>query len=335
LEHVSGVLSIQSGSSNVEPILSIRDLSVDFGDRHHPARAIDRVSFDIGRGERLGLVGESGSGKSVIARAIMGLIRPPGWIAKGSIVFDGIDLTQARQSTLNNIRGKCIALIPQDASLALNPVLRIGDQMKEMLARHQRMSRAEMQRRSAETLSRVGLADPERVMRSYSSELSGGMKQRVGIALALLCDPELLIADDPTSAVDVTIQAQILKEFHALTARLRLSVLFISHDLRVISTICSRVVVLYAGQINEIAGSEALLRRPIHPYTRALVRCSPTVETRTNPLPVVPGAPPDVPSSISGCRFHPRCPQAIERCSREFPPFAGNGHRYACWNPAS
>jgi oligopeptide/dipeptide ABC transporter ATP-binding protein len=317
----------------MEPLLSILNLSVEFGGHHAAARAVDRVSFDISKGERLGLVGESGSGKSVIARAIMGLTRPPGRVVEGTIVFDGVDMTRARESTLNSIRGRRIALIPQDASLALNPVLRIGDQMKEVLARHQRLSRAEMQERSAKTLRRVGLAAPERVMRSYSSELSGGMKQRVGIALALLCDPELLIADDPTSAVDVTIQAQILKEFHELTSRLGVSVLFISHDLRVISTVCSRVVVLYAGQVNEIASSETLLQHPIHPYTQALVGCSPSVQTRVNPLPVIPGATPDILSGINGCRFHPRCPRAVESCARDFPPLEGNGHRFACWNP--
>jgi peptide/nickel transport system ATP-binding protein len=329
----------------VEPILSVRGLTVDFDVGDSVVSAVDQVSFDVHKGERLGLVGESGSGKSVIARAIMGLIRRPGYIAGGSILFDGIDLSKAKESTLNRIRGRRIALIPQDASLALNPVLRVGDQMREMLARHRRLPRAEVRRKSWDTLLRVGLADPERVFRSYGSELSGGMKQRVGIAMALLCDPELLIADDPTSAVDVTIQAQILKEFSELTKRLGVSVLFISHDLRVVSTLCSRIVVLYAGQVDEIGAADELLHHPRHPYTAALVRCSPTVDSRVNPLPVVPGATPDVPSRIPGCRFNPRCPQMIERCQIEAPPLEGEPTGYpaaglgaagtgvACWNP--
>jgi len=314
-------------------LLSVQDLSVDFIIDGIAVPALDQVSFSVGRGERLGLVGESGSGKSVTARAILGLIQPPGQVTGGVVVFDGIDLRQAGDYALNNIRGKRIALIPQDASLALNPVLRVGEQMDEILARHLRLSASERRRKCAETLQRMGLADPERVMNAYATQLSGGMKQRVGIAMALVCDPELLIADDPTSAVDVTIQAQILYEFQALTDRLGLAVLFISHDLRVVSTLCSRIAVLYAGQVAEVGSVDDLLAHPHHPYTSALLKCSPNVAVRVNPLPMVPGASPDSLLALPGCRFEPRCPRALARCAVEAPTLSGNGQRAACWNP--
>jgi peptide/nickel transport system ATP-binding protein len=314
-------------------LLSLHDLSVDFIIDGMAVRALDRVSFSVGRGERLGLVGESGSGKSVTARAILGLIQPPGRVTRGVVLFDGIDLRQAGDYALNRIRGKRIALIPQDASLALNPVLRVGEQMDEILARHFRLSASERRRKCVETLQRMGLADPERVMNAYGTQLSGGMKQRVGIAMALVCDPELLIADDPTSAVDVTIQAQILYEFQTLTDRLGLAVLFISHDLRVVSTLCSRIVVLYAGQVAEVGTVDDLLAHPHHPYTSALLKCSPNVAVRVNPLPMVPGASPDSLQALPGCRFEPRCPRALDRCAVEPPALTGNGQRAACWNP--
>ncbi len=314
-------------------LLSVEDLSVDFLIDGTPVPALDRISFSIGRGERMGLVGESGSGKSVTARAILGLIQPPGQITHGAVIFDGVDLRRARDHALNDIRGKRIALIPQDASLALNPVLRVGDQMDEILAYHFRLPAGERRRKCVEALRRMGLADPERVMNAYGSQLSGGMKQRVGIAMALVCDPEILIADDPTSAVDVTIQAQILYEFRALTDRLGLAVLFISHDLRVVSTLCSRIVVLYAGQVAEVGSVDDLLGHPRHPYTLALLKCSPNVALRVNPLPMVPGASPDSLRALPGCRFEPRCPRALARCAVEAPTLRGNGQLAACWNP--
>jgi oligopeptide/dipeptide ABC transporter ATP-binding protein len=317
-----------------EPLLSIEDLAVEFRGAHGVNRAVDGVSLDIGRGERVGLVGESGSGKSVIARAILGLTRPPGRVVSGSVRFDGAELLGLSDARLNAVRGKRVALIPQDASLALNPVLTIEEHMREVLGQHERMGSADARARCLTTLGRVGLADPERVLAAHGGELSGGMKQRVGIALALLCDPELLIADDPTSAVDVTIQAQILAEFRDLTDRLGVSVLFITHDLRVVANVCSRAVVLYAGQVAETGTPAELLQRNRHPYTRALVRCLPSVDERKSPLPVVPGAPPDG-IDLDGCRFHPRCPNALERCAVDAPPRVGERHEYACWNPVA
>lgn len=316
-----------------EPLLTVNDLHTYLATGQGVVRAVDGVSFTVGEAEILGIVGESGSGKSVTARAILGLIQPPGEITRGVVVFDGLDLRQAGDDALNNIRGKRIALVPQDASLALNPVLRVGEQMDEILARHFRLSARERRHKCVEALRRMGLADPQRVMNAYSAQLSGGMKQRVGIAMALVCDPELLIADDPTSAVDVTIQAQILYEFRALTDRLGLAVLFISHDLRVVSTLCSRIVVLYGGQVAEVGTVDDLLAHPHHPYTSALLKCSPNVAIRVNPLPMVPGASPDNLQALPGCRFEPRCPRALARCAVEAPPLSGNGQRAACWNP--
>jgi len=315
------------------PLLSVEGLSVEYVVGDLQAETVSNVSFEIGAAERVGLVGESGAGKSVVARAIMGLIRRPGRITAGRVVFDGIELLAAREGVIDRIRGAQIALIPQDASLALNPVLRIGEQCEEVIKRHLRASSGEAKRRARDTMARVGLADPDRIMVSFAHELSGGMKQRVAIAMALSCDPRLLIADDPTSAVDVTIQAQILKEFRNLTERLGVAVLFISHDLRVVSSLCSRVVVLYAGQVAEAGPSRDILACPSHPYTAALLACAPTVEARLNPLPVVPGAPPDAFESVSGCRFHPRCPRMLDRCAIEPPHLFGAGLDVACWNP--
>lgn len=323
-------------------LLSVRGLTVRAGDHE----LLDRVDLEVRRGETVGLVGESGSGKSLLALAVMGLVRPPGRIVAGAVLLDGRDLRALPDSAMDDVRGRRIALVPQDASLALNPVLTVGHQLAEVVRRHRPADRSQTREQCARTLERVGLPDPERVLRSHPGQLSGGMKQRVAIALALACEPDLLIADDPTSAVDVTIQAQILADLHRLTERLGLSTLFISHDLRVISSLCDRVTALYAGQVVETGATATLVDKPRHPYTEALMRCTPTVERRTSPLPVIPGSPAGA-TGLPGCRFHPRCPRAVERCSVERPPLepsgsrshgdpvaaAGGEHAVACWNP--
>lgn len=315
------------------PLLSIDDLWVEYSLGERTTTTVSGVNLSIDRGEHVGLVGESGAGKTVIALAIMGLIRKPGRVIRGAVVFDGVDLLNAKESALNDVRGKRIALIPQDASLALNPVLRIDVQLTEMIRRHLKLSAADARKRAREVLGRVGLAAPDRVLGAFPNHLSGGMKQRVGIAMALSCDPELIIADDPTSAVDVTIQAQILKDFSRLTETLGVAVLFITHDLRVVSTMCTRVAVLYSGRVVEVGPARTILDQPAHPYTAALVACSPSVEVRANPLPVVSGAPPDVFEQISGCRFHPRCHRRLDQCGQEEPQLVGEWHQAACWNP--
>lgn len=316
------------------PLLEIEDLTVEFGRAERRRRVLDRVSFSLEPGEHLGLVGESGSGKSVLALALMGLLHDTATAVSGRATFAGVDMVSASRGDLTRLRGGHIGLIPQDASLALNPVLTVGDQMLEVISRHRRERGVAARNRAVEVLGRVGLGDPERVLRAHPSALSGGMKQRVGIAIALSCDPELLIADDPTSAVDVTIQAQILHELRSLTEQSGVSVLFITHDLRVVATMCSRVVVLYAGQVAEIASPRTLLERAHHHYAAALVRCSPTVEQRINPLPVVPGAATDLDVSHDCCRFAPRCPAADDTCRTQRPAIAElNGSRVACWHP--
>jgi oligopeptide/dipeptide ABC transporter ATP-binding protein len=311
-----------------EVLLAVRDLCVRSGDR----ALLDRVGFDVRRGETVGLVGESGSGKSLLALAIMGLVRPPGRIVSGSVVLDGQDLCALSDAAMDTVRGRRVALIPQDASLALNPVLTVGRQMAEVVRRHRLTDRGEVRERCAAMLERVGLPNPDGVLRSHPGQLSGGMKQRVAVAMALACEPDLLIADDPTSSVDVTIQAQILADFRRLTEQLSLSTLFISHDLRVISSLCDRVAAIYAGQVVEIAATRTLLERPRHPYTQALMGCTPTVERRISPLPVIPGSPAGA-LGLRGCRFHPRCSRAVDRCRTEVPPLIGNDHAFACWNP--
>jgi oligopeptide/dipeptide ABC transporter ATP-binding protein len=321
-----------TGPAVEDALLSVRELSVDLHGRHGLDRALDQVNLEVRRGETVGLVGESGSGKSLLALAIMGLLRPPAQVAAGRVLFQGQDLRALPDAQLDRVRGRRIALIPQDASLALNPVLTIGDQLTETIRRHRPGNAREAAEHGRATLRRVGLADPDRVQRAYASQLSGGMKQRVAIALALCCDPELLIADDPTSAVDVTIQAQILEDLRQLTDRLSVATLFISHDLRVISTLCSRVVALYAGQIVEVGATSTLVGQPAHPYTRALVACTPTVSQRVNPLPVITGSPAGA-TRLPGCRFHPRCPRAVDPCATTPPPLEGTSHLVACWNP--
>jgi oligopeptide/dipeptide ABC transporter ATP-binding protein len=313
-------------------LLSVRGLRVDFGGRNAVPAALDQVNLDVRRGETVGLVGESGSGKSLLALAVIGLLRPPAAVVAGQVLFEGRDLRTLPDAELDRIRGRRIALIPQDASLALNPVLTVGDQLAETIRRHRPGGAREVAERSRATLRRVGLPDADRVLRSYAGQLSGGMKQRVAIALALCCDPDLLIADDPTSAVDVTIQAQILADLRQLTERLGVALLFISHDLRVVSTLCSRVVALYAGQVVEVGDTGTLVGRPAHPYTAALVACTPTVAERVHPLPVIGGSPAGA-TLLDGCRFHPRCPRAVAPCPTTVPPLTGNGHLVACWNP--
>ena len=313
-------------TSTADVLLSVRALSVEFETAGRPLLALDSVSFDLLRGETLGLVGESGSGKSLLATAILGLVRPPGRIASGQIVFDGDDLAPMPQSSLNEIRGRRIALIPQDASLALNPVLRVHEQLSEVIRRHVTRDRGEIQRRMRDTLARVGLTDVDRVLAAYPGSLSGGMKQRVAIALALATGPELLVADDPTSAVDVTIQAQILGDLHRLTNEMGLTTIFVSHDMRVISSLCSRVVSLYAGQVTEIGPPRRIIDAPRHPYTLALVSCTPTIEKRVDPLPVMPGSP-------AGAIEHRRLPlqPTLPAGSRKVPQRAATARRPVRW----
>jgi oligopeptide transport system ATP-binding protein len=316
------------------PLLTVNNLRTYFHTRNGVVRAVDDVSFEIEKGETLGIVGESGSGKSVTCYSLMGLVpQPPGKIESGSAVFDGeTDLLRCSVATLNRIRGKRIAMIFQDPITSLNPYLRIEDQLIEPLLIHENLSRAEAVKRGIRALEEVGVPDAAKRIRSYPHEFSGGMRQRVMIAMALITKPELLIADEPTTAVDVTVQAQILELIKRMQNELGMAVVWVTHDLGVVAGFCRRVLVMYAGRIVESAPTDHLFYHTKHPYTRALQRSIPALQPKGAELYTIAGAPPDLSKPIDGCPFAPRCEFAQERCSR--PPIelktVEPGHATAC-----
>ena len=313
-------------------LLSIRHLTTGFvlGGRLIPA--VNDVSFDIEPGETLGLVGESGSGKSVSALSILRLVQPPGRITAGSIVFRGRDLLTLSDAEMRRVRGAEISLIFQEPMTALNPVFTVGDQIAEALLVHGRASRAAARRRAIELLQTVKLPDPERRARDYPHQLSGGMRQRVLIAIALACQPALLIADEPTTALDVTIQAEILDLLREMKARFHLSLLLITHDLGVVAETADRVAVMYAGRIVEEAPVREIFRAPTHPYTRGLLASIPGLTPGTR-LRAIEGTVPDLGALPKGCAFGPRCPDHFDLCDTEPPPFyeAGIDQRARCY----
>ena len=300
-------------------VLDVRDLTVEFRTRRGPLTAVDGVGFRVGPGRCLGIVGESGCGKSVTALAVMGLIDPPGRIVGGSVDFRGEDLLALDEDALLELRGAELAMIFQEPMTSLNPVMTVGDQVAEALVLHDGLGPREAEGGAVELLRRVGIPTPERRARDYPHQLSGGMRQRVMIAMALACRPALLIADEPTTALDVTVQAQILELILELQESDGMAVLFISHDLGVISEIADEVAVMYAGSIVEHAPSEALLAGPRHPYTRGLLATLPRLEANERRLPMIPGAVPDLGALPRGCAFQDRCPHAGADC-REAPP---------------
>jgi oligopeptide transport system ATP-binding protein len=315
------------------PLLSVTDLRTYFYTRSGVYRAVDGVDFSLERGETLGIVGESGSGKSVTCYSLMGLVpQPPGRIESGRALFDGVDLLHCTPREARGIRGKRIAMIFQDPMTSLNPYLRISTQLMEPLLIHEKVSRKEAERRALAMLESVGLHDPGRRFHQYPHEFSGGMRQRVMIAMALITRPELLIADEPTTALDVTVQAQILELIKATQQELGMAVIFITHDLAVASGLCDRVQVMYAGRIVETARTETLFREPRHPYTRALQRSIPALQAKGAELYTIAGLPPDVSKPIPGCAFAPRCEFATERCRTTVPPLleVAPGHAHAC-----
>jgi oligopeptide/dipeptide ABC transporter ATP-binding protein len=302
-----------------DSVLEVRQLTVEFSSEDGPLRAVDEVSFRIRRGEIVGLVGESGAGKSLTSEAIMGLIRrPPGRIA-GEVWFGGRDLLSLNEPELERIRGKDIAMIFQNPSASLNPVFRVGDQMLEAMALHLPEPRATLRERVIENLARVGISSPRARARDYPHQFSGGMAQRVMIGMGVSCVPSLLIADEPTTALDVTIQAQVLALIRRLARELGVAVLLVSHDLGIISQMCHRVLVMYAGRVVEEAPVATLFRAPAHPYTRGLIECLPRLDGNGR-LGAIGGMMPGLRALPSGCRFHPRCPIAEPRCSAEAPP---------------
>ena len=315
-------------------LVDIRNLSVAFKYERAFLPVTHDVSFQIRRGEILGLVGESGSGKSVTAKVIMGLLpKNSSRIVSGSVMMGGKDLTKLRTKDFYAIRGKQAAMIFQEPMTSLNPVFTCGNQLVETIRLHQEASREKAWAAGIEMLRQVGIPEPETRMKNYPHEMSGGMRQRVMIAMALSCNPELLIADEPTTALDPTIQAQILELIRDLQRQRGMSVLFISHDLGVIAETCHRVVVMYAGSVMETAPVRALFRQPLHPYTQGLIASIPRAGARVaGRLDSIPGAVPHFTDMPAGCPFHPRCPYAQERCKKEMPPLEGNPeHQARCF----
>ena len=301
-------------------MLEVRDLVTEFPTRKGVVRAVDGVTFSIEKGEILAVVGESGSGKSVTSLSIMGLLQKPGHVASGSITFDGKDLLGLSECQMEDVRGHKIAMIFQEPMTSLNPVYRVGDQIVEAIQTHTNMKKNEAWARAVEMLRLVGIPSPEDRARDYPHQMSGGMRQRVMIAMALACQPHLLIADEPTTALDVTIQAQILDLIYQLRDEFDMGVLFITHDLGVVSEVADRVVVMYCGQVVEEAEKIALFEKPLHPYTLGLLESIPRVEDdESKRLFTIPGTVPNPLDMPSGCPFSTRCNRCMERCRNERP----------------
>ncbi|MCO6458479.1 MAG: ABC transporter ATP-binding protein [Pirellulaceae bacterium] len=311
-----------------EPLLSVENLQVQFRTDDGLVEAVRDVSFQLAAGQTLGIVGESGSGKSVTNLAVMGLVpQPPGRIVGGQVRYRGRDLLRLSQRELSRIRGNRIAMIFQDPMTALNPFLTVAEQMTEVTERHLGHSYRQALARSVELLERVGIPAAAERIHDYPHQFSGGMRQRVMIAMALLCQPEILIADEPTTALDVTIQAQILELLKQLQREEGTAIILISHDLGVVASLCQSVLVMYGGKVVERAESETLFANPRHPYTLGLLRSIPRWDGRSEQrLMAIPGQPPNLARLPSGCSFHPRCPYVLERCRRECPPLEPSGH---------
>jgi oligopeptide/dipeptide ABC transporter ATP-binding protein len=315
-------------------LLSVKDLKVHFVTAGRTVRALDGVSFDIEEGKTFGLVGETGCGKSVTALSVLRLIPfPPGKIMGGEIHFRGRNLLALSEEEIRSIRGKEISMIFQEPMTSLNPVFRIGDQMSEVIRLHQGLDRSQAWAKAEEMLERVQIPDARRLAKQFPHQLSGGMRQRVMIAMELSCHPYLLIADEPTTALDVTIQAQILRLIKEMKNELHTSILLITHDLGVIAEMCNRVGVMYAGSIVEEAGVEEIFEAPKHPYTRGLWGAIPRIDEEKEALSVIPGMVPDLSNPPAGCRFHPRCAHRFEPCDQSVPSLfsVAPSHRVACF----
>lgn len=318
-----------------EPLISVMNLKTYFYTENGESKAVDGVGFHIYAGETLGLVGESGCGKSVTAASIIRLIpQPPGRIVDGQIVYKGRDLLQLSMDEMRDIRGNEISMIFQEPMTSLNPVFTVGKQISEVIRLHKHIGKKEARDQSIEMLRKVGISVPERRINEYPHQLSGGMRQRVMIAIALSCNPSLLIADEPTTALDVTIQAQILELLNSLKEQFNMSILMITHDLGVIAEVCSRVAVMYAGKIIEHADVKSLFADPKHPYTLGLMNSIPRMDEEAKRLNAIAGTVPSSYSLPKGCRYHTRCRLADERCTTEEPGAIeiGPGHKVWCWH---
>lgn len=317
----------------MEKILEVKNLHVTFSTYGGTVQAVRGVDFHINKGETLAIVGESGCGKSVTSNAIMRLIpNPPGKISNGTILFKGQDVTRLSEKKMRSIRGVDISMIFQDPMTALNPTLTIGTQLMEGLKQHRKVSDSEAKKRALEMMDLVGIPNPVERMKQYPHQFSGGMRQRIVIAIALICEPELLIADEPTTALDVTIQAQILELFEKIQEVTGVSIILITHDLGVVAKIADRIAVMYAGKIIEIGTKREIFYKPQHPYTKGLLNSVPRLDSKGKLKPI-DGTPPDLFSPPQGCPFTPRCPFAMEVCNKVYPESVGlsDSHSVNCW----
>ena len=315
-------------------ILEVRDLCVEFQTVEGRVQAVDHLSYTLHKGEKLGIVGESGSGKSVSSLAMMQLIpNPPGRVTGGEILYKGRDLVKLSEKEMQKLRGNEISMIFQEPMTSLNPIIQCGKQIAESLSLHRGMNKKEAAEEAVRMMKAVGIANPEVRAHEYPHQMSGGMRQRVMIAMALACQPQILIADEPTTALDVTIQAQILDLIRDLNREMNAAVLFITHDLGVVSELCDTVIVMYTGHIVEQAPVRELFRDPKHPYTVGLLNAIPAITKERKPLKTIEGVVPNPTERIEGCSFWPRCPHASERCRKEAPPVTrpGEDRLVRCW----
>jgi peptide/nickel transport system ATP-binding protein len=319
-----------------EVVVSVKNLETTFATKLGPFKAVNNISYDIHKGETLGIVGESGCGKSVTSFSLMRLIESPGRITGGQVLLNGTDLLKLTEPKMESVRGGEMAMIFQEPMTALNPVLTIGRQMDEQIMKHKKVSQKESQEKAIDMLNLVGIPSPAERYHNYPHQLSGGMRQRAMIAMALSCDPKFLVADEPTTALDVTIQAQILELIQNLQQKFNMTVQFITHDLGVISEVSDRVLVMYAGKICEVASTNTLFTEPRHPYTAALINSRPKLGQRVRRLQTIEGTVPSPWELPKGCPFQNRCPNVIGRCKNEMPPLIPMGsenHLAACFNP--
>ena len=316
-------------------VLEVKGLKTQFHTREGVVRAVDDVSFELDQGETLAIVGESGSGKTCTVLSILQLVQgPPGRIVAGEVRYGGRNLLELSEREMRAVRGKSISMILQDPMTSLNPLLTVVTQIGEVLQLHMGLDKRQARRRTTELLRMVGIPEPEMRLDDYPHQLSGGMRQRVMIGIGLACSPDVLIADEPTTALDVTIQAQIIDLIKRLRDEFGMSIIWITHDLGVVAGLADRVMVMYAGQVVEVAPVEQLYREPRHPYTIGLLNCLPRLDVaRAEKLTAIEGLPPVPIGKAAGCPFSPRCPQAIENCSKKRPDLkpAGPRHRVACW----
>lgn len=316
-----------------EHILSVVDLNTSFHTDRGEVMAVNGVSFNLDRGKILGIVGESGSGKSVTAYSIMQILEKNGSIKKGQVFYKGEDITQFKEKQMREFRGKCCSIIFQDPMTSLNPVFTIGNQLKEAIELHTARKGKEAMARAVEMLTLVGVNEPEKRVKQYPYELSGGMRQRVMIAMALACEPDILIADEPTTALDVTIQAQILELMQSLQKKLGMAIIMVTHDLGVIADMCDEIIVMYGGRVCERGTAEDIFYRPSHEYTKGLLKSIPSVDRMGEKLIPIPGTPINLLNMPKGCAFCPRCENAMKICIEEIPPEMQmpDGHFASCW----